>query len=105
MFIPPCQRGLLALVHDPLGLPISGTIDLSQPMAIANPTAELLRSAAGVGYLPLGPGVTPSPVDSEWLAQVAWGYSGVEPFFVPPVVRLPFVYRSPRRMRARKRVI
>ena len=74
-------------------------------MTILNPTAEKLRAAAGVGYLPLGPGVTPSPVDSEWLAQVAWGYSGVEPFFVPPVVRLPFVYRSPRRMRARKRVI
>lgn len=41
-------------------------------------TRELLQSAAGVGFLPLGPNVTPtSPLDQEWLQQSAWGYSGV----------------------------
>ena len=78
-------------------------------MTILNPTAELLRAAAGVGYLPLGPGVTPvSPIDSEWLAQVAWGYSGVPTSAPSPeaeVIRNPFVYRSPRRVRCRKRDI
>ena len=74
-------------------------------MTISNATAEILRAAVGVGFLPLGPGVTPTaPVDSEWLAQAGWGYSGVAPFWLPAVDRYrPFVYRTPRRMRCKKR--
>lgn len=42
-------------------------------------TAAKRRSAAGVPFLPLGPGVTPDaskPV--AWRQQSAWGYSGIE---------------------------
>lgn len=45
-------------------------------MAIDN--AEKRRSAAGVPFLPLGPGVTPnSSKDAEWRQQAGWGYSGI----------------------------
>lgn len=41
-------------------------------------TAEKRRSAAGAGFLPLGPGVTPNAAkDAEWRFQAAWGYSGI----------------------------
>ena len=68
-------------------------------------SAEKRRSAAGVPFLPLGPGVTANAAkDIEWRAQAAWGYSGIAAFSAPSA-RTPFVYRSPRRMRARKRDI
>lgn len=42
-------------------------------------TAEKLRSAAGVGFFVLGPGVTPNAAkDREWRQQAGWGYSGIE---------------------------
>jgi len=69
-------------------------------------TAEKLRSAAGVPFLPLGPGVTPNASkDIEWRAQAAWGYSGISAFSAPSEVLTPFVYRRPSRLRARKRDI
>lgn len=41
-------------------------------------TAEKRRSASGVPFLPLGPGVTPNATkDHEWRQQVGWGYSGI----------------------------
>lgn len=41
-------------------------------------SAEKRRSAAGVPFLPLGPGVTPNASkDAEWRQQVAWSYSGI----------------------------
>lgn len=43
-------------------------------------TAERRRSACGIPFLPLGPGVTPNASqDDEWRQQVAWGYSGISP--------------------------
>ena len=43
-------------------------------------TAEKRRSAAGVGFLPLTPGVTPNAAkDVEWRQQSAWSYSGIAP--------------------------
>lgn len=51
-------------------------------MAINTP--EKRRSAAGVGFWVVGPGVTPNVAkDVEWRAESAWGYSGVFP--APPV--------------------
>lgn len=45
---------------------------------MAMDTAEKRRSAAGVPFLPLGPGVTPnSGKDQEWRQQAGWGYSGI----------------------------
>lgn len=47
-------------------------------------TAEKRRSAAGVAFWVVGPGVTPTLAkDAEWRAEAAWGYSGVAP--APPV--------------------
>ena len=41
-------------------------------------SAEKRRSAAGVGFWVVGPGVTPnSSKDAEWRAQAGWGYSGI----------------------------
>lgn len=41
-------------------------------------TAEKRRSAGGVAFLPLGPGVTPnSSKDNEWRYQSGWSYSGI----------------------------
>lgn len=41
-------------------------------------TAEKRKSAAGVPYLPLGPGVTPNAsADQEWRQQSGWSYSGI----------------------------
>lgn len=48
-------------------------------------SAEKRRSAGGVGYWVVGPGVTPNGLkDVQWRSQSAWGYSGVSPD--PPVV-------------------
>ncbi len=45
-------------------------------MAIDN--AEKRRSAAGVGFFIVGPGVTPNASkDAEWRLQAGWGYSGI----------------------------
>ena len=45
-------------------------------MAINNP--EKRRSAAGVGFWVVGPGVTPNASkDREWRQQSGWGYSGI----------------------------
>lgn len=41
-------------------------------------TAEKRRSAAGVPFLPVGPGVTPNAAKpAAWRQQSAWSYSGV----------------------------
>ncbi len=41
-------------------------------------SAEKRRSAAGVGYWVVGPGVTPnSSKDAEWRQQSGWSYSGI----------------------------
>jgi hypothetical protein len=41
-------------------------------------TAAERRSAAGVPFLPCGPGVTPdSSQPRAWRQQAAWGYSGI----------------------------
>lgn len=41
-------------------------------------TAEKRRSAAGTGFHPLGPGVTPNVLTPVgWRQQSGWGYSGV----------------------------
>ena len=73
-------------------------------------TAERRRSAGGVIFLPLGPGVTANAAkDDEWRFQSAWGYSGITVAGQPavPVRRQPhWVYRSKsgtRRIRAYKR--
>ena len=69
-------------------------------------TRELLQAAAGVGFLPLGPGVTPtSPLDQEWLQEAAWGYPGVLAAGGPPpstgVVFVTRLERDRRRYRPR----
>ncbi len=57
-------------------------------MAINN--AERRRSAAGVGFFLVGPGVTPNASkDIEWRVQAGWGYSGI-PAFAAPVTVVPF---------------
>ncbi len=41
-------------------------------------TAEKRKSAAGVGFWVVGPGVTPNASrDAEWRQQAGWGYSGI----------------------------
>jgi len=41
-------------------------------------SAEKRRSAAGVGFFVVGPGVTPNASqDGEWRQQSCWGYSGI----------------------------
>lgn len=41
-------------------------------------TAADRRSAAGVPFLPVGPGVTPDAAEPlAWRQQSAWGYSGI----------------------------
>ncbi len=41
-------------------------------------SAEKRKSAAGVGFWVVGPGVTPnSSKDAEWRQQSGWGYSGI----------------------------
>lgn len=56
-------------------------------MAIDN--AEKRRSAAGVAFLPVGPGVTPNVLkDAEWRQQSAWSYSGIPISLLIPVVPL-----------------
>lgn len=41
-------------------------------------TAAKRRSAAGIPFLPLGPGVTPDATPGqEWRQQAGWGYSGI----------------------------
>ena len=55
-------------------------------------TAEKRRSAGGVHYLPLGPGVTPNvSKDSEWRQQAGWGYSGI-PAASPSVATYPTIF-------------
>lgn len=61
-------------------------------------TATKRRSAAGVAFLPLGPGVTPDAAKGEpWRRSAGWGYSGVE---TPnaPVVTLLFRLKAARRL-------
>ena len=41
-------------------------------------SADKRRSASGVAFLPLGPGVTPDSTKPEaWRQQAGWGYSGI----------------------------
>ncbi|KKL55595.1 hypothetical protein LCGC14_2253820 [marine sediment metagenome] len=43
-------------------------------------TAERRRSAAGVGFFIMGPGVTPNASqDRQWRYQSGWSYSGIFP--------------------------
>jgi hypothetical protein len=50
-------------------------------------TAAKRRSAAGVPFLPLGPGVTPDAAKPvAWRQQVGWGYSGIPAGAGPPPV-------------------
>lgn len=65
-------------------------------------SAEKRRSAAGVPFLPLGPGVTPDASQGiTWRAEAAWGYSGTaeaaEP--PPPSTASTFIHRARRRGR------
>ena len=47
-------------------------------------SAEKRRSAGGVGFWVVGPGVTPNVAkDAEWRQQAGWGYSGIP--ITPPV--------------------
>lgn len=49
-------------------------------------TASKRRSAAGVAFLPLGPGVTPNSAKPvSWRQQAAWSYSGIPAFHVDTV--------------------
>lgn len=42
-------------------------------------SAEKRRSAAGIPFWPLSPGVTPNAdTDAEWRFEVAWSYGGLE---------------------------
>ena len=71
-------------------------------------TAEDRRAAAGVPFLPLGPGVTSnSSKDAEWRVQAAWGYSGIDiaGASAPPAENTSHVYRRRTHLRARKRTI
>ena len=48
-------------------------------------SAEKRRSAAGVAFLPLTPGVTPNAAkDVDWRQQAAWSYGGVPVSGEPP---------------------
>lgn len=43
-------------------------------------TAERRRSAAGIPFFVLGPGVTPNAaLDMEWRQEAGWGYNGIVP--------------------------
>lgn len=60
-------------------------------------SAEKRRSAAGVAFLPLGPGVTPNASkDVEWRQQSAWSYSGIAPTQSIALDPPALVYRSRR---------
>lgn len=70
-------------------------------------SAEKRRSAGGVAFHPLGPGITNNAThDAEWRFQSAWGYSGISvasPTTSTAAVAFEhFVYRGNRRMRAKK---
>lgn len=53
-------------------------------------TAPKRRSAAGVPFLPLGPGVTPDAATPlAWRQQAGWGYSGVAAGEEPVVTHPP----------------
>lgn len=68
-------------------------------MAIDN--IEKRRSAGGVGFWVVGPGVTPNiNKDIEWRVQSGWGYSGLTAFSVALVRH---IYRRHTHLRARKR--
>jgi hypothetical protein len=44
---------------------------------VAIDTAEKRRSAGGVGFWVVGPGVTPNAAkDVEWRQESGWGYAG-----------------------------
>ena len=71
-------------------------------------STEDRRAAAGVPYLPLGPGVTSnSGKDGEWRVQAAWGYSGIAiaGASAPSAEITSHVYRRRTHLKARKRTI
>jgi len=69
-------------------------------------TAERRRSAAGVAFLPLTPGVTPNAAkDQEWRQQAGWSYSGIlagNNDIPTDTTFRKFVRRRHTRLRARK---
>lgn len=69
-------------------------------------TAAKRRSAGGVAFLPLGPGVTPDAAKPvAWRQQAAWSYSGISLLVIDPEVVPRQILRargfSGRIMRAR----
>ena len=61
-------------------------------------TAERRRSAAGVGFWVVGPGVTPnSGKDAEWRQQAGWGYSGIAVVWGVSVFSIHPIWRRRRR--------
>jgi hypothetical protein len=64
-------------------------------------TAAKRRSAAGVAFLPLGPGVTPNAAkNAAWRQQAGWGYSGIAadaPVVSTSTLRMSNIYLYPRR--------
>ena len=67
-------------------------------------TSNGRRSAAGVPFLPLGPGIVPGSTPPSIRQQAGWGYSGLPVGAQAPVPTevFHFVYRRDRRLRARK---
>jgi hypothetical protein len=64
-------------------------------------TAAKRRSAAGVAFLPLGPGVAPNASkDQAWRQSAAWSYTGIlaDSPTPPPTVtsRMSNIYLYPR---------
>jgi hypothetical protein len=64
-------------------------------------TAAKRRSAGGVAFLPLGPGVTPNAAkNAAWRQQAGWGYSGIAADSPPAAterLRMSNIYLYPRR--------
>lgn len=62
-------------------------------------TAKKRRSAGGVAFLPLGPGVTPNASkDQAWRQSAGWSYTGILANAPPtgPSSRMSNIYLYPR---------
>lgn len=71
-------------------------------MSLATPDGR--RSASGLPFLPLGPGIVPGSTPPAIRQQAGWGYSGlpVGAQAAAPAAVFHFIYRRDRRLRARK---